>query len=208
MLSIDEDDIESYPQGGACAAPARNAFKKIEGLLAEQFLNGSEKPYLKRLAPEDAQAFFDGHTQTRLNLPEEQRQFMKELKPEVLSLLMEKNMPVVGVFVGDRIVSGCAILYTADKEIADYLPGYDFDGMEDRTAVISAVWTNPEHAGKGYSKKAVELGMDIAVMDGKEIFRAKVDKKNAPSLALFGGFDFDTKIEGRDSRKVYPLLAL
>jgi hypothetical protein len=196
MLNIDKDDLEP------------GVFKKIEGLLAEQFLNGSEKPYLKRLGPQEAQAFFDGHTQTRLSLPEEQRQFMKELKPDVLSLLMAKNMPVIGVFVGDKIVSGCAILYTNDKDIADYLPGYDFDGMEDRTAVISAVWTNPGHVGKGYSKKAVELGMDIAVMDGKEIFRAKVDKKNTPSLALFGGFDFDTKIEGQDSRKVYPLLAL
>ncbi|HEU4839161.1 MAG TPA: GNAT family N-acetyltransferase [Micavibrio sp.] len=208
MLNIDKDDIESYSQGDAYAAPARNALKKIEGLLAEQFLNSSEKPYLKRLAPEDALAFFDGHTQTRLRLPEEQRQFMKELRPEVLSLLMAKNMPVIGVFVGDRIVSGCAILYTSDKDIADYLPGYDFGGMEDKTAVISAVWTDPEHVGKGYSKKAVEIGMDIAVIDGKEIFRAKVDKKNAPSLAIFGGFDFDTKIEGQDSRKVYPLLAL
>lgn len=208
MFNTYKDDIDPDPHQGGVYTTPKTSFKTVEGLLAHQFTSANEAPELKRLTTNETLAFFEGHTETRMRLSQEQRQFMKELKPEVLDLLMKKNMPVIGVFVGGKIVSGCAILYTADKDIADYLPGYDFDGQEAKTAVISAVWTHPDHVGKGYSKKAVDLGMDIAVMNGKEIFRAKVDKQNAASLALFNGFAFDTKAEGQDARKVYPILAL
>lgn len=208
MFKAYKNEIADAPdQGDSCTA-LKDRGDVPKGLLAETFLSVGEAPYLRRLSIHQAQAFFDGHTETRMRLPEGQRQFMKELKPEVLEMLMGKNMPVIGMFVGDRLVSGCAILYTSDKEVVACLPGYAFDGQEEKTAVISAVWTNPDHAGKGYSKKVVELGMDIAVMEGRDVFRAKVDKLNAPSLALFNGFDFDTAIEGQDSLKVYPALTL
>lgn len=208
MFRNHKDDIDPGPdQNGVYTAP-KSRFKNVDGLLAQQFTSAHEKPQLKILNADDALAYFESHTETRMRLAEEQRQFMKELKPEILELLMKKNMPVIGVFVGGKIVSGCAVLYPSDKDIADYLPGYDFHGQEEKTAVISAVFTHPDHGGKGYSKMAIDLGMGIAVMEGKEFIRAKVDKQNAVSLAIFDGFAFDTKVEGQDSRKVYPLLAL
>lgn len=208
MFNTYIDNDPDPHQGGAYTAPTKITKDVLSGILAQNFLVASEKPYLKRLGAEHAETFLAMHTHTRISMPEDQRQYMKELKPELLAQLMDKKMPVIGMFIGDKMVSGCAILYPADKDIAEYLTGYDFNGHEDKTAVISAVWTHPDHTGKGHSKKVVNAGMELALFEGKEIFRAKVDKGNAPSLGLFNGFTFDTSVEGQDARKVYPILAL
>lgn len=198
-------------QGGASPAPSRiYPFQKPPSDLdlAGRFLASGEQPYLKRLGREDMTAYLEMHTHVRMSLPADRRDFMKELNPELLSHLIEKDMPVVGVFIGGKMVSGAAILYPADPEISAYLAGYDFEGKEDSTAVISAVWTDPAHGGKGLSQKVMDAGMSLAVIDGKDTFRAKVDTGNAASLALFGKLHFDTAVPGNGLTKVYPRLDL
>jgi len=180
-----------------------------KGLLAITHLSVAEqKPVLKRLGPADMELFLQRHTETRNLQPEDEQDFMKELTPELLEHLMKKKMTVLGLFIGEELVSGCVTLDPADPAIKDYLTGYEFDGKEARTAVISAVWTHPDHTGKGYSKKVVDAAMGLAVLGGKDIFRAKVDKGNGASLSVFNSFTYDTTVEGCDPRKVYPLLAL
>lgn len=199
--------IKEDPDPYAAGAPARkNA--DIVPLIHDDFKASVDTPEVKRLEPDDMHEFYTMHTYRRETLDPDQQRFMKKLSMELLDSLMEKNMPVIGLFVHGKMVSGCAVLYPSDGEIADYLNGYEFDGQTEKTAVVSAVWTHPDHNKKGYSKKVVEAGMDIAVMDGKEIFRAKVDKENKASLSIFEGFEYDTKVEGSDSRKVYPRLIL
>jgi ribosomal protein S18 acetylase RimI-like enzyme len=199
-------DLDPH-QGGASTAPKKE-FTPSEGLLADAFLSRSQQPYLKRLGTDDLAAFLGKHTDVRLRTAAQGQDFMKELKMELLELLVRKNMPVMGMFVGDEMVSGCALLYASDKDIAAYLTGYDFDGQEDKTAVVSAVWTDPSHTGKGHSKKTVSAAMEIAVIEGKHIIRAKVDKGNVASLGLFEGFTFDIQVEGENPAKFYPRLAL
>jgi RimJ/RimL family protein N-acetyltransferase len=208
LIEIDPDPH----QGGASPASTHNPiFNNVPaGLLAGQFLASQDRNHveIKKLKIEDAQAFFDNHTYRRITLPPEQQCFMKELKPGLLEKLIEKKMPVIGVFENGKMVSGCAILYPSDQDIDSYLAGYDFGDEKNRTAVISAVWTHPDHGGKGYSKKAINAGMEIALIAGKGVFRAKVDKGNKASLAIFDWFDFDVTKEGQDPQKVYPILAL
>lgn len=208
MSYIITNETDDPPQGGACTAPNPIFANLPPGLLKGTFLAKHGAPVVKRLEPSDAAMFLQMHTETRMNLPEHQREFMKELNPALLAHLFDKNMPVIGVFVGDKMVSGCALLYPSDKGIADYLSDYDFNGQKDQTAVVSAMWTHSEHTGKGLSKMAVEQGMNLALFDGKDIFRAKVDKRNKPSLGIFKAFEFDTIAEGPNAGKFYPILAL
>ncbi len=195
-------------QGGACTAPNPIFHNLPAGMLKGSFREGHDTPVIRRLGIDDAQMFLQMHSEVRANLPEDQKKFMKELNPALLHHILEQNMPVIGVFAGDKMVSGCAMLYPSDEKVADYLADYDFDGQKNITAVISAVWTHQDHTGKGLSKMAVEQGMNFALFEGKETFRAKVDKGNAPSLGLFSTFQFKTKTEGPNPEKFYPILAL
>lgn len=176
------------------------------------FVASGEQPYARRLSVEDMELFLEMHTRVRTSLPPEKQDFMKELKPELLASLFEKNMPVIGVFEGGRLIGGCAVLYPQDPDINAYLKGYDFGEYKDRTAVVSAVCADPEQGRKGVGFIAVDFAMNLAALDGKDVYTAKVDIRNAASLALFRKFGFDTgedqKGQAPKTRKVHPLLAL
>jgi RimJ/RimL family protein N-acetyltransferase len=182
--------------------PCSNAAPVLSACFAE----AREDVYSKKLSPEDALLFLQMHTETREQLPPENQTFMKELDPELLAYVFEKGMPVIGRFENGQMISGCIVLYPSDPVIATYLEGYDFNGKEDRSAVISAVWTKKDHERKGHSQQAVESGINCVLEQGKTIIHAKVDKKNKGSICVFRKLGFDVNIEGNDPAKLYPRL--
>jgi hypothetical protein len=179
------------------------------GDLQLTFADAKKKACFKKLATAaEGDLFYQMHTATRLALPEADKQFMKELNPALVSYAIAKGMPVIGVYVGEEMVSGCIIFYPSDPLVTQYLPGYDFDGQKKRCAVVSAVWTKKGYEKNGLSRNAIYWGADLAVFDNKDIFIAKVDKKNLGSLGLFKKMHFDINVQGADPLKNYPRLVL
>lgn len=166
-------------------------------------------PELQRLKPHEIDDFLKKHSERRDALPEDQKNFMKPLRRELLNCMMAENMPLLSFYSDGRPVAGCAVLYPSNAEIAKYLEDYDFGDFKDEAAVISAVWTDPGFGGMGLSKTYVDRAMSIAFCEaGKTAFFCKIDVKNEASQRLFRGLGFNIEIEGTQPGKYYPRFIL
>lgn len=131
----------------------------------------------------DVKAFYNKLEEVRKLLPDGEKHYLK--KDREIAELEHPNAHLIGIKDEfGNLVAGVMAMMPVSRMIAKKYPDYPFDANAEGTALLSGLWTDANHRGKGLAVQNIQMVLDLAKAKGLSNVLTGVAEGN-PVLASF-----------------------
>ncbi len=161
----------------------QNNFKLVETEPPQGLYTPSLSAPMILIDDQDVEAFYNKLEEVRRLLPDNQKHFLK--KDREIAELRDPNAHLIGIKDEfGNLVAGVMAMMPVTRMIAKKYTDYPFDANAGKTALLSGLWTDANHRGKGLAVQNIQMVVDLSRAKGMSNVLSGVAEGN-PVLSAF-----------------------
>ena len=139
------------------------------------------------------------------SLPDTDKLFIVRRSRETLKEHFAKNMPVLGAFAGDNLISATCVSYPSEYKMKNYILACKRDINPDDLSIIESVYVCPDYRQLGIATQMTKKACSSAFEVKRPQIIAEIADGNIASIRTFEKIGFNkagTYISPKDKCKV------